>query len=126
MRSGVTWYGVLGVMPGSSSDEIQQRYDAKAAVLRPEYISGAPSNIVRAVSRAQAMLDEALRVLCDREHEGAPGERAHDQGLAPARASKRPTFGPQPPLVRGVRRSGFAKRVPPFRHPKRHHSPPPG
>ena len=65
MERGITWYDILGVLPGASRDEIQQAYDDKAALLRPELVSGAPSNVVAAVSRSQRFLDEALRVLGD-------------------------------------------------------------
>jgi hypothetical protein len=85
MRSGVTWYGILGVMPGASPEEIQQRYEAKAAVLRPEHVAGAPSHIVAAVVRAQALLDQALRVLTDRDarlhYDEAVGLRRSGGGL---------------------------------------------
>ena len=65
MERGIIWYDILGVLPGASPDEIQQAYDDKAGLLRPELISGAPSNVVAAVSRSQRFLDEALRVLGD-------------------------------------------------------------
>ena len=65
MERGITWYDILGVLPGASRDEIQQAYDDKAGLLRPELISGAPSNVVAAVSRSQRFLDAALRVLGD-------------------------------------------------------------
>jgi len=61
VERGITWYDILGVLPGASRDEIQQAYDDKAALLRPELVSGAPSNVVAAVSRSQRFLDEALR-----------------------------------------------------------------
>jgi hypothetical protein len=62
---GITWYDVLGVLPGASPAEIQEAYDDKAGVLRPELISGAPSPVVTAVSRARGILDAAWRVLGD-------------------------------------------------------------
>jgi hypothetical protein len=65
VERGITWYDILGVLPGASPDEIQQAYDDKAGLLRPELISGAPSNVVAAVSRSQKFLDGALRVLGD-------------------------------------------------------------
>lgn len=65
MEQGTTWYTILGVLPGASAGEIQQAYDDKAGVLRPELIAGAPSNVVAAASRAQGFLDAALRVLGD-------------------------------------------------------------
>jgi len=61
----VTWYDILDVMPGASTEEIQDRYDSKASLLRPELIAGAPSAVITAVSRAQQLLDSARRVLGD-------------------------------------------------------------
>ena len=100
MEPGITWYDVLGVLPGAEAGKIKRGYDAKAALLRPELISGAPPNVVRAVSRAQEILDTAWRVLGDpvsREgyHEaagirrsggglGQPGTGPADPGLGPA------------------------------------------
>lgn len=66
IRSGLTWYGVLGVQPGAPPEQIQQYYDSKSAVLRPEHVWGATSAVVTAVRQAQALLDEARGVLGDR------------------------------------------------------------
>jgi curved DNA-binding protein CbpA len=63
--TGITWYDVLGVLPGASAEQVQQRYEAKASLLRPERLSGAPSPVVVAASRAQGILDGARRVLTD-------------------------------------------------------------
>ncbi|HSS89073.1 MAG TPA: DnaJ domain-containing protein [Streptosporangiaceae bacterium] len=76
MERGITWYDILGVLPGASPDEIQQAYDDKAGLLRPELISGAPSNVVAAVSRSQRYLNEALRVLGDPVNRNRYDERA--------------------------------------------------
>ena len=65
MQPVVTWYDILDVMPGASTEEIQDRYDSKASLLRPELIAGAPSAVITAVSRAQQLLDSARRVLGD-------------------------------------------------------------
>ena len=65
MERGITWYDILGVLPGASPGEIQEAYEAKAGLLRPQLISGAPSNVVAAASRAQKFLGAALRVLGD-------------------------------------------------------------
>ena len=54
MESGITWYDVLGVLPGAEARKIKREYDAKAALLRPELISGAPPNVLTAVTRAGA------------------------------------------------------------------------
>lgn len=66
MRS-VTWYGVLGVLPGAEPEQIRQHYEAKSDVLRPAHVNGQPSNVVSVVSQAQGLLDQARRVLTDRE-----------------------------------------------------------
>jgi DnaJ domain len=76
VERGITWYDILGVLPGASRDEIQQAYDDKAGLLRPELISGAPSNVVAAVSRSQRFLDAALRVLGDPVSRNRYDERA--------------------------------------------------
>jgi len=65
MEPEITWYDVLGVLPGADETKIRREYDAKTSLLRPEFVSGAPSNVVQAVSRAQGMLAEAWQVLGD-------------------------------------------------------------
>jgi len=87
-QHGFSWYDVLGVLPGASAEKIQRTYDAKMRLLRPELISGAPSNVVRAASRAQAILDTARRVLGDpvsrERYDQQMGFRRSGQGLARA------------------------------------------
>jgi hypothetical protein len=63
--AGITWYDVLGVLPGASAEQVQRQFDAKAALLRPELLSGAPSPVVLAASRAGEILRAARRVLAD-------------------------------------------------------------
>jgi hypothetical protein len=83
---GITWYDILDVLPGASADQIEQAYDAKASLLRPPLISGAPSKVVTAASRAEAILDAARRVLGDpanrERYDEAAGLRQSGQGLA--------------------------------------------
>jgi curved DNA-binding protein CbpA len=83
--SGITWYDVLGVMPGAEARKIKREYDAKAALLRPELISGGPPNVVTAVMRAQELLDTAREVLGDpesrRRYDEAAGLRRSGGGL---------------------------------------------
>ncbi|MGN6793944.1 MAG: J domain-containing protein [Streptosporangiaceae bacterium] len=109
MRSGVTWYGILGVMPGASQEEIRQRYDAKSAVLRPEHVAGAPSSVVAAVARAQALLDQAFRVLSDRDdrlrYDESAGLRRSGGGLARRSGSLATEAGWWPPDLDDV--AGF-------------------
>jgi len=65
MGTGITWYDVVGALPGASTAEIQRSYEAKANVLRPELLAGASSTVLTAASRAQGLLDTAWRVLGD-------------------------------------------------------------
>jgi DnaJ domain len=85
VQPGITWYDVLGVMPGAEAHKIKRAYDAKAALLRPELISGAPPNVVTAVMRARELLDRAQAVLGDprsrRRYDEAAGLRRSGGGL---------------------------------------------
>jgi DnaJ domain len=63
--AGITWYDVLGVLPGATFQQVKQQYDAKAGLLRPELVAGAPSPVVAATSRARVILETARRVLAD-------------------------------------------------------------
>jgi DnaJ domain len=87
-QHGFSWYDVLGVLPGASAGKIQRTYEAKMSLLRPELISGAPSNVVKAASRAQDILNAALRVLGDpvsrERYDEAAGFRRIGQGLTQA------------------------------------------
>ena len=65
MRPCITWYDLLGALPDASSEDIQQAYDAKANLLRPGLLAGAPSKVVTAAARAQGIIDAARRVLAD-------------------------------------------------------------
>lgn len=49
---GITWYDILGVLPGATAEQIQDHHQAKAGLLRPELIAGAPSPVVAAATRA--------------------------------------------------------------------------
>jgi hypothetical protein len=65
MRAGITWYDLLGALPDASPEDIQRAYDAKAGLLRPELLSGAPPAVVTAAGRAQGIIDAARQVLSD-------------------------------------------------------------
>ena len=39
----ITWYDVLGVLPSATVEQVQYQHDAKARLLRPELVAGAPS-----------------------------------------------------------------------------------
>ena len=98
-QAGISWYDVLGVLPGASAEKIQRTYDDKMRLLRPELISGAPSNVVKAASRAQGVLDAARRVLGDpvirERYDLAAGFRRSGEGLArPQAFPSDPGWGP--------------------------------
>jgi curved DNA-binding protein CbpA len=65
MRAGITWYDLLGALPDAAPEDIQKAYDAKAGLLRPELLSGAPPAVVTAAARAQGIIDAARQVLGD-------------------------------------------------------------
>ena len=85
IEPGITWYDVLGALPGAEARKIKQKYDAKVAPLRPELISGAPPNVLTAVMRAQELLDTAWELLGDpdsrKRYDEAVGFRRSGGGL---------------------------------------------
>lgn len=85
MESGVTWYDVLGAVPDAETRTIRRKYQDKAALLRPELISGAPSDVLTAVTRAQHLLDTAWGVLGEpdsrKRYDEAVGLRPSGGGL---------------------------------------------
>ena len=87
MKHGITWYEVMGVLPGAAADRIRRRYGERAALLRGEMIAGAPSNVLVSVRRAQEFLDGAWEVLGDpatrRRYDEATGFRRRGGGLPP-------------------------------------------
>jgi DnaJ domain len=100
LQAGLTWYDVLGVLPGAEVRKIRRRYEDKAGLLRPELFPGAPAEVVTAVRRAQELLEGAWQVLGDPESRkrydeavglrrsggglGQPGTGIESAGLAPA------------------------------------------
>lgn len=99
MGHDITWYDILGVLPGASVRDIQDQYDGKARLLRPELLSGSPSTVVMAASRAQRILDAAWRGLGDpanrERYDEAAGFHRSSEGLAPPRDyPSDPGFGP--------------------------------
>jgi hypothetical protein len=95
----ISWYDVLGVLPAAPAGRIQREYDAKTSLLRPELLSGAPSNVLTAATRARRLLDTALRVLGDpvsrERYDESAGFRRSGDGLAgPGGAPSDPGWGP--------------------------------
>src|SRR5579862_6522106 len=83
---GMTWYDVLGVLPGAEVHKIKRKYEEKAGLLRPELVSGASPDVVTAVGRARELLDAAWAVLGNPQHrkryDEAVGLRHSGGGLA--------------------------------------------
>jgi len=96
MEPGITWYEVLGVLPGAAAEKIRRRYEERAALLRGEMIAGAPSNVLVAVRRAREFLDGAWEVLGDpatrQRYDEAVGFRRRGGGLTPAGTSTAGTY----------------------------------
>ncbi len=84
---GITWYDVLGVLPGATAEQVKHQHDVKSRLLRPELVAGAPSPVVAAASRAHEFLDAALRILADpvnrARYDETAGIRRRGGGLSP-------------------------------------------
>jgi curved DNA-binding protein CbpA len=65
MMSAVTWYDVLGVVPGATPDDIREAWQARQAALQPGQLAGAPSEVLSAADRARQAVEEAWRILAD-------------------------------------------------------------
>lgn len=76
MAEGITWYDVLGVTAGASADTLRQAYADRKRQLRAELLTGAPSPVLSAASRASQSIEAAWLVLSD------PGRRrAYDDEI---------------------------------------------
>ena len=97
----ITWYDVLGVLPGASAEQVKHQHDAKVSLLRPALLASAPSPLVMAAARARELLDGALRVLADPDsrarYDAATGIRRSGGGL-----ERRDGFPSEPGLVPGA------------------------
>ena len=77
MASVLTWYDVLGVLPGASPGEVHSAYQARTRLLDPQMLSGAPSKVLKAADVARAAVDGAWRILRD-----AAARRRYDEEIA--------------------------------------------
>ncbi|MGD0242249.1 MAG: hypothetical protein ABSB59_18240 [Streptosporangiaceae bacterium] len=86
MERAITWYEVLGVLPGAKPDKIRQKYDDRTGLLRGEMLAGAPSHVLAMVTRGQNFLDTAWAILGDPGSRGRYDEAAgfRRKGLAPS------------------------------------------
>lgn len=69
MADRITWYDILGILPGSSSETVRRAYQDKARQLEPAQIAGAPPKVIDAAARGRKALDAAWLIL------GNPAER---------------------------------------------------
>ena len=97
----ITWYDVLGLLPGASAEQVKSQHDAKLSLLRPEFVSGASSPVVTAAARAREILGAARRVLAD------PASRARYDEVAGLRGgggtlAPRDSFPSEPVLDLGA------------------------
>ena len=87
----VTWYDVLGVVPGATPDDIREAWQARQAALQPGKLAGAPADVLSAADRARQAVEEAWRVLAD-----PPAREAYDQNVG----FERPGEGLGPPSLK--------------------------
>lgn len=87
MTSDITWYDVLGVLPGALPDEIAEAWQARKDALLPGAFMGAPPKVLSVADRARKAVDEAWSVLADPAARVAydvdMGFRRPGEGLAP-------------------------------------------
>jgi len=78
----LTWYDVLGVLPGASLGEVQSAYQERARLLDPRLLSGAPSKVLKATDTARETVGEAWRILQD-----TAARRQYDEHIGVGRNS---------------------------------------
>jgi len=97
MRSLVTIYDVLGVLPDAAPDDIRRAWQARQAALAPASLAGAPPGVQSAADKARQAVVEAWRVLADPaardSYDEEIGIKRPGEGLAP------PWRGPSGPDV---------------------------
>lgn len=69
MADRITWYDILGISPGSSSESVRRAYQDKVTQLEHDRIADAPPEVAAAATRGREVLDAAWLAL------GNPAER---------------------------------------------------
>ena len=69
----ITWYDILGILPGASTEEVRSACKARGRQVSPQMISGAPRRGSVSVARRK----------------GPPVQHADRAGLAPTPTSER-------------------------------------
>jgi hypothetical protein len=97
----LTWYDVLGVLPGASPGEVQSAYQERTRLLDPRMLNGASSKVLTAADAARATVGLAWHVLQD-----AAARRRYDEELAAGRNGDGLDSGQSTPSVAGGTPSG--------------------
>jgi len=80
MADRITWYDILGILPGAASDTVLRAYRDKVRQLERTQIAGVPSAVIQAATRGRMALDAAWLIL------GNPAEREqYDEQIGVAR-----------------------------------------
>jgi curved DNA-binding protein CbpA len=66
MADRITWYDILGISPGSSSESVRRAYQDKVTQLEHDRIADAPPEVAAAATRGREVLDAAWLVLGNR------------------------------------------------------------
>lgn len=69
MADRITWYDILGISPGATSESVRRAYQDKETQLKHHRIADAPPEVAAAAARGRKALDAAWLVL------GNPAER---------------------------------------------------
>jgi hypothetical protein len=87
----LTWYDVLGVLPGASPGQVRSAYQERARLLDPPMLDGASSKVLKAADAARATVGEAWRILQDaaarRQYDEKIGARRNGAGLDSAEST---------------------------------------
>jgi len=99
MADRITWYDILGISPGASSDTVRRAYQDKAQQLERDWFASAPPEVIVAAARGRKALDAAWLVLGDRaereRYDRQIGIDSKGTGLVrPEPASLRPVQDP--------------------------------
>jgi hypothetical protein len=97
----LTWYDVLGVLPGASPGQVQSAYQERTRLLDPRMLSGASPKVLAAADAARATVGEAWRILQD-----AAVRRRYDEQLAAGRTGDGLDSALSTPSVSGGTPSG--------------------
>lgn len=81
----LTWYDVLGVLPGASREQVKSAYEDRARLLDPQMLTGISSKVLKAADAARATAGEAWHVLQDpatrQRYDEKIGVRGNGEGL---------------------------------------------